>query len=183
MNKKGFTLIELVIVIVILGILAAVAVPKFAGLTGEAKSSVMKGIAGSIRAAAQITHAKWLAQCNVRDNCNDNISLEDGAVVCMDNTTTDKYYGYPLAGSDTATGSCDGGIWVAVNFDNKTIQVDNSAHCTIFYYKGTSDSNLKNYCTNQTNFKCDNATDCGVVYYYDGASSVPKVVACVGGCK
>jgi MSHA pilin protein MshA len=59
-KQKGFTLIELVVVIVILGILAATAAPKFIDLTGDARSSVMKGVQGSINSAVNLAHAKAL---------------------------------------------------------------------------------------------------------------------------
>lgn len=57
-KQRGFTLIELVVVIVILGILAATAAPKFIDLTGDAKSSVMQGVKGSIESAVSMVHAK-----------------------------------------------------------------------------------------------------------------------------
>lgn len=57
-TSKGFTLIELVVVIVILGILAATAAPKFIDLTGDAKASVMKGVEASIESAVSMVHAK-----------------------------------------------------------------------------------------------------------------------------
>jgi MSHA pilin protein MshA len=60
-NQKGFTLIELVVVIVILGILAAVAVPKFVDMQGEAKKGVLEGVRGSWKSAVMMAHAKWLA--------------------------------------------------------------------------------------------------------------------------
>ena len=57
-RKSGFTLIELVMVIVILGILSAIAIPKFADLTTQAKISVGKGGLGAIRSAVAIEYAK-----------------------------------------------------------------------------------------------------------------------------
>ena len=50
-RKSGFTLVELVIVIIVLGILAAVAVPKFFDFTGDAKEAACKGALGGVRSA------------------------------------------------------------------------------------------------------------------------------------
>jgi MSHA pilin protein MshA len=59
-KQAGFTLIELVIVIVILGILAATAAPKFIDLTSDAKASVIEGVRGALNSAADLAHAKAL---------------------------------------------------------------------------------------------------------------------------
>lgn len=61
MNKRGFTLIELIMVIVILGILAAVALPKFYDLTEKAEIAAEAGVFGGVKAALAVYYANGLA--------------------------------------------------------------------------------------------------------------------------
>lgn len=55
--KQGFTLIELVVVMVIIGILAAIAIPQFSNVTQNAKDAVAQSICGSLQSAAVILYA------------------------------------------------------------------------------------------------------------------------------
>ena len=63
-KQSGFTLIELVVVIVILGILAAVAIPKFIDLRGNAETAAIEGVAGGLESANAINYAG----CSVMNN-------------------------------------------------------------------------------------------------------------------
>lgn len=59
-DEKGFTLIELIVIIIILGILSVVAVPKYLDLRAEAEKGVAKGVTGALRGSIAILHAKYL---------------------------------------------------------------------------------------------------------------------------
>ncbi len=59
-NEKGFTLIELIIVIVILGIIAGVAIPQFVGLSDDARKSAARGVAGAMSGTIAAKHADFL---------------------------------------------------------------------------------------------------------------------------
>jgi len=85
-KHSGFTLIELVIVIVILGILAAAALPRFSDLSTDARVAAINGLAGSLRSAASIAHATQLAK-----------GLSDNTTVTLEGTSIAMSGGYPTA--------------------------------------------------------------------------------------
>lgn len=63
-KAKGFTLIELVVVIVILGILAATAAPRFIDLTSDAETASIEGVAGAMRTAVALVNSRSIIKGN-----------------------------------------------------------------------------------------------------------------------
>ncbi|WP_449287578.1 type II secretion system protein [Marinobacter sp. PE14] len=95
-KEKGFTLIELVMVIVILGILAAFALPRFADLGGDARSSSLQGLAGAMKSAASIAHSAQLASGSTL-----------GTSVTLEGQTVTMVNGYPTADTDGIVAAID----------------------------------------------------------------------------
>ena len=88
MNKqKGFTLVELVIVVVILGFLAVTAIPKFLDLTEQAKEANIEGMAGGFATAVSLARAQWEAEGR-QSNGSYNVVNYDGVNVLLTTEST-----------------------------------------------------------------------------------------------
>jgi MSHA pilin protein MshA len=104
-TQRGFTLIELVVVIVILGILAAFAVPRFMGLETEARVAAVKSMGGTLRSAAAMAHGVCMAR-----NC-----ANGGAGITINGQTIVFAQGYPNTATVERTIESFEGFTVATN--------------------------------------------------------------------
>ncbi len=103
-NKKSFTLIELIMVIVILGILAIVAVPKYIDLSGQANQAAEQGVLGGVRSGISTFFAFWKAYpptldsslnsaCSPTNACFTNVLSQGGIISQWTKTSATTYTG------------------------------------------------------------------------------------------
>jgi MSHA pilin protein MshA len=112
-RQSGFTLIELVVVIALLGLLAAFAIPRFASLEREARIATNQSLSGSLRSSAAMAHSLWLTQAitpvfmegNAINLTNGYPDASDIALTLADTT---GYVATVNGGGDVATFSRSG---------------------------------------------------------------------------
>ncbi len=125
--QQGFTLIELVVVLTILGILAAFAIPRFAALDSSARVSATNGLAGSLRSASALAHALYI------------VGGSTASSVTMEGQTVALAFGYPTAAAAGITMALQDTTGFTISGTGPLVySLNGNANCQVSYTAATS---------------------------------------------
>ena len=171
-HQKGFTLIELIIVIVILGILAVTAAPKFIDIQKDAKASTVKAVQGALNSATSIVYGKALI---AGENSGAGSVDINGATVTLINGYPDAAYDLKLLldidgemEADFAAGATTGTVGTGAAAGNPGAQ----RSALVFYGADASTFDFS-----------DLDTGCLILYTQATENNAPSVVSYTGGCN
>ena len=142
-NNGGFTLIELIVVIVILGILAVTAAPKFIDLQSDARLATLNGMKAAINSAVSLTYGKSLVNGKEK---------EEKVSITINGSPVSVCYGYPCAAATEIQKVLDIGVFEPCSGNstsgNSTSGNSTSARDWCYTGGGDSESSIKIYVAN-----------------------------------